>query len=113
MRFFFSPPPCGEGSGMGVSSRGARGSPPSQALPHKGGGNREARHPMSPSDEPVDATLPLPHRFARTRLRVPLPTDRDPGDLFVQRLAAGHGVGWLVAALVWRILPRSHHAGGG
>ena len=36
------------------------------------------------------------HRGARARPRVPLSADRDPGDLFVQRLAAGHGLGRLV-----------------
>ena len=44
---------------------------------------------------------------------VSVPADRDPRDLFVQRLAAGHGVGRLVAALVPRVLQRPRHAGRG
>ena len=38
----------------------------------------------------------------RARAGVSLSADRDPGDLFVQRLAAGHGLGRLVDALVRR-----------
>ena len=38
----------------------------------------------------------------RARPRLPLSADRDPGDLFVQRLAAGHRLGRLVDALVRR-----------
>ena len=42
----------------------------------------------------------------RARHRLPLPADRDAGDLFVQRLAPGHGVGRLVDALVRRACRR-------
>ena len=42
---------------------------------------------------------------ARARAGVPLSADPDPGDLFVQRVAAGHGLGRLVDALV-RLAPR-------
>src|SRR6202041_2745856 len=39
------------------------------------------------------------HRRARARVCLPLFADRDSHHLFVQRLAAGHGVGWLVVAV--------------
>jgi hypothetical protein len=34
-----SPPPCGEGSGVGVRELSARCSPPTPTLPRKGGGS--------------------------------------------------------------------------
>src|SRR5712675_2265847 len=37
-----SPPPSGEGSGVGGTSGTVLGSPPSPPLPHRGGGSREA-----------------------------------------------------------------------
>ena len=52
-------------------------------------------------------------RLAARRVRLPLSADRDSRDLFVQRLAAGDGVGRLVAALVWRVLQRPRHDRGG
>ena len=44
--------------------------------------------------------LAVQHHRARARDGVSVPADRDPRHLFLQRLAAGHGVGRLVAALV-------------
>src|SRR6266851_5906699 len=38
-----SPPPCGEGSGVGVTSRGACGYPPPQPSPARGGGEEALR----------------------------------------------------------------------
>src|SRR6266568_9349383 len=63
-----------------------------------------------PRAEPAFA---VQRRLARARPCVPVPADRDPRDLFVQRLAAGHGMGRLVAALVFGILQRPRHAGSG
>ncbi len=39
--FSRSPPPCGEGLGVGVRIGGLCWVPPSLTLPHKGGGNGE------------------------------------------------------------------------
>ena len=58
----------------------------------------------------ADPAVALQHRLARARAGVSLSADRDPGDLFVQRLAAGDGVGRLVDALVRRILQRPRDA---
>ena len=55
-------------------------------------------------------TLALQRRLAGAGAGVSVSADRDPGDLFVQRLAAGDGVGRLVAALVRRVLQRPRHA---
>jgi len=38
-RRLYSPPPCGEGSGVGVHTKTARGVPPTPTLPRKGGGS--------------------------------------------------------------------------
>ena len=48
----------------------------------------------------------LQHHRARARHGVPLSADRRPGDLFVQCLAAGRGLGRLVDALVRRAARR-------
>ncbi len=58
---------------------------------------------MAARGEPV---LALQRRLAGAGACVSVSADRDPGDLFLQRLAAGDGVGRLVAALVRRVLPR-------
>jgi len=50
-------------------------------------------------------------RLARAGARVSLPADRDPRDLFIQRLAAGYGVGRLVIALVQRIFQLPFNTG--
>ena len=50
----------------------------------------------------AQAAVLVQHHLARARPRLPLSADRDPGDLFVQRLAAGHRLGRLVDALVRR-----------
>ena len=57
--------------------------------------------------------LAVQHHLAGAGAGVSVSADRDPRDLFVQRLAAGDGVGRLVAALVHRILQRPRHAGCG
>ena len=54
---------------------------------------REAEHAPRPLALQCHVALAL-------RARVPLSADPDPGDLFVQCVAAGHGVGRLVDALV-------------
>ena len=53
---------------------------------------RARRRAVSACARPVD----LQHRLARARTGLPLSADRCPGRLFLQRLAAGHGVGRLV-----------------
>ena len=53
--------------------------------------------------------LALQRRLGRARLGLPLSADRHPGDLFVQRLAPGNGLGRLVAELVSRAPERPRH----
>ena len=59
--------------------------------------------------EPGQPPLALQRHLAGAGARLPLSADRDPRDLFLQRLAAGDGVGRLVAALVSRVLQRQRH----
>ena len=59
------------------------------------------------------AAVPLQHRLAGAGPGLPLSADRHPRHLFLQRLAAGDGVGRLVAALVSRVLQRPRHDRGG
>ena len=69
----------------------------------------------APSKDEADAprSLPVQRHRRRARLGLSLSADRHPGDLFVQRLAPGHALGRLVAALVPRTAARRADASGG